>query len=1140
MDNLVGEQFGNYRLTKKLGGGGFGDVYLAENIYTHHLVAVKIPNEKVLRGAEELFFDEARTIAQFDHPHIARLLDFGVKGNTPYLIIEYAKQGSLRDHHQKGTQVNLATVIVYVKQIAEALQYAHDRKITHRDIKPENFLMKEEGEILLTDFGIAIDSYSWKHLLQLPAGSVYYMAPEQTHGKAGSASDQYSLAITVYEWLCGTVPFKGTRAGIERQHESVSPLPLHTYISIAPSVDEVILKALSKEPERRFQSVQAFATALEEAYWEQINVLLKQSEFTLDMLRGEYAQQMLLELIVKNPDWWMHSGQIKAKSLRMQVEQAVNIDGLAVLTTLSRKAVSRVIVTIARGEWDSCANLLQLIAEANPPTSNREVWSFLLERLSTDPQMLQAVIDKWAIASWLLEQWGKTSFLGGDKYLQLWFPTTWPAFWRFLKLSVSEEWYDRAFTNLLDATGTLPISSTIIRSIEQEHRSTVEGYIHRSFSVYQHRLTTVRFFAKLVESSYSGKMELFLVLLNTSDVPRNEGGNYATRLLTAARLTKEEITSFLEQHGSKLKIDYHLPIVSDYLKQYLLAFGPDDLDRLSARQFLQFLRSNSSVSFSKEILVLSENWSIIGTFIDQPVISRKQLTDLTSAIKQLPPTIHVPLLDKLSEVFISCINSEVDLILVMAMISTVLTESDLLRFLHRLAEIVGEKYKQKRSGTFLVPYIRIALQPETVFQDMSNTEQHEFMIKFLNTLLRYTDKETHKKLHAISQNWSPQLSVKWHDYETTHNFRFKKGPSQLGNISQFFRSPKVRASSRWSLFILLFSFLEVFYIALISRRASEWIFWVMLLLFNGVVGVLVGGKQNKWWRTGLLIFGVSTFGYWSTVLFSATIWKTWLPLWIVAIGPLPSLPLPFWALLMGVGIVGGVIGGILSNLVPVSLRTPALLGTVLPALVLLSTLVSILVYDSFVSPYPAYLPGHGSMALYDPLHYNGSSYGWDEHAYGVEDYCNFIGGAYSDDAPKGYHTPCYARSIDFSDFAFEVDMKIIKGDCGGIIFRADSRIDKYYLFRVCQDGSFVLFKYGDNDNATVLLTHDSTVIKQGLNQFNQLAIAAKGHTITLYVNSQKIGSVQDGGYTEGQIGLFADGPTNSTKVTFNNARTWII
>jgi serine/threonine protein kinase len=156
-------------------------------------------------------------------------------------------------------------VVDYVKQIAEALQYAHDRKVVHRDIKPENMLIGEKNEILLSDFGIALVTHSSRyHSTKDMAGTIAYMAPEQISGHPRPASDQYALGIVVYEWLCGTRPFQGSYTEVAIQHSVTQPPPLREHLpTLSPDVEHVVLTALAKQPEERFASVSAFATALE-------------------------------------------------------------------------------------------------------------------------------------------------------------------------------------------------------------------------------------------------------------------------------------------------------------------------------------------------------------------------------------------------------------------------------------------------------------------------------------------------------------------------------------------------------------------------------------------------------------------------------------------------------------------------------------------------------------------------------------------------------------------------------------------------------------------------------------------------------------------------------------------------------------
>jgi serine/threonine protein kinase len=267
MLKIPGQQIGNYRLMRLLGRGGFADVYLGEHIYLKTQAAIKVLQLQLGSDERDNFLNEARTIAHLVHPNIIRVLDFGVQDYTPFLVMDYAPHGTLRQRHPSGSRLPLTMIVSYVKQVASALQYAHKQNFIHRDVKPGNMLIGRQDEILLSDFGIALYAQNThSQITQDTIGTVAYMAPEQIEGKPRPASDQYALGIVVYEWLCGERPFHGSLTEIVTQQLSSTPPPLHArFPDISSEVEEAVMTALAKDPHERFASVQALAHALEQA-----------------------------------------------------------------------------------------------------------------------------------------------------------------------------------------------------------------------------------------------------------------------------------------------------------------------------------------------------------------------------------------------------------------------------------------------------------------------------------------------------------------------------------------------------------------------------------------------------------------------------------------------------------------------------------------------------------------------------------------------------------------------------------------------------------------------------------------------------------------------------------------------------------
>ena len=285
--SLEGQKLGQYRLLRLLGSGGMGEVYLAEDPRIAQQVAIKVirsegvtyPESENAKDAVRLFEREAKAIARLDHPNILPLHAYGEEtvGETPltYLVMPYRKEGTLANWLRlRGAKALLTPVEVapLVQQAADALQHAHDQHIIHQDIKPTNFLVRlrrdkqSHPDLLLADFGIAKLTNATASASQGVRGTPTYMAPEQWAGHPVPASDQYALAIMVYELLVGRPPFQGGQQQVMFQH-SFTPPPTPSTLNphLPPALDVVLLRALSKQPEERFPDVSAFAQAFQEA-----------------------------------------------------------------------------------------------------------------------------------------------------------------------------------------------------------------------------------------------------------------------------------------------------------------------------------------------------------------------------------------------------------------------------------------------------------------------------------------------------------------------------------------------------------------------------------------------------------------------------------------------------------------------------------------------------------------------------------------------------------------------------------------------------------------------------------------------------------------------------------------------------------
>ncbi|MBV9258567.1 MAG: serine/threonine protein kinase, partial [Ktedonobacteraceae bacterium] len=267
MSGLEGITLDHYQIQRRLGQGGMADVYLAHDSTTDQDVAVK-----VLTGNQttylERFRREAEAIDKLQHEHILPAFDYGDEGPWHYLVMPYIAYGTLRELLEDGP-LPLDKAADLLDQIADALQFAHDHGIIHRDIKPSNILLRDDSYVYLADFGLAKAVEGTDELTQTGVllGTPEYMAPDLADGPATTSSDIYALGILLYHMVTGEVPFSAeTPVAVYWKQIREQPLPpsrVNSRLSFA--IDRVILRALDKDPVRRYQSAQELADAFRAA-----------------------------------------------------------------------------------------------------------------------------------------------------------------------------------------------------------------------------------------------------------------------------------------------------------------------------------------------------------------------------------------------------------------------------------------------------------------------------------------------------------------------------------------------------------------------------------------------------------------------------------------------------------------------------------------------------------------------------------------------------------------------------------------------------------------------------------------------------------------------------------------------------------
>lgn len=400
----VPDKIGKYEILQEIGQGTTGDVFLSHDPYYGRDVAVKVyhaqpdADSQAAKVARKMFFNEAHIVGKLQHPNILPIFDAGEENGRYYVVMEHVRGArTLANYCKPDSLLRIEDVIEIIYKCAKALHYAHGRGLIHRDIKPSNVMLTPENDVRIIDFGIALLKDVDMSVIQGIAGSPSYMSPEQVQSQELTrVSDLYSLGAVMYEMLTGFRPFRAkVLAKLLNNIVYSTPAPIHTLRADVPEeLEDIVIKAMHKEPTQRYASGAEFAAELTRVYQditqhkhdridekERISILRRLQFF------HEFAHREIRELMSAS-EWREYvAGEDIVREGEMDDRFYVTVAGSCVVESNG--------VTTGEMEPGSCFGESSAVTgtkrtatiRAKDPVTVLSVSSTLLEQLSTECQL---------------------------------------------------------------------------------------------------------------------------------------------------------------------------------------------------------------------------------------------------------------------------------------------------------------------------------------------------------------------------------------------------------------------------------------------------------------------------------------------------------------------------------------------------------------------------------------------------------------------------------------------------------------------------------------------------------------------------------------------------------------------------------